>query len=168
MSTKWLVCYATHAGSTREVAEFIAGSLRADGNSVDFLEARNVRQVDDYDGVVLGAPLYMFRWHRDARNFLKRMRTALSRKPVHIFALGPFHNTEDEMTTVRKQLDKELAHFTWLKPAAATIFVGKYDYASLHFPYSLIPGFKQMPACDERDWEAIRAWAKTIDRQPVA
>jgi menaquinone-dependent protoporphyrinogen oxidase len=59
-------------------------------------------------------------------------------------------------------LDKELANFAWLKPVSITVFPGKFDPASLRFPYNLIPALKNMPPSDERDWEAIRAWAIEI------
>ena len=41
-------------------------------------------------------------------------------------------------------------------------FVGKFDPAALHFPYNLLMPLKKMPASDERDWEAIHAWAKRL------
>ena len=82
--------------------------------------------------------------------------------PTAIFALGPFHNKEDELTSAREQLDKELVKFSWLKPADVVVFPGKFDPAGLRFPYSLIGPLKKMPVSDERDWEAIRAWARAV------
>src|SRR5579872_3686873 len=68
-----LVAYATKNGSTQEVASAIAASLREHGAQVALLPARAVREpVAGYDLVVLGAPLYSGRWHRDARGFLRR------------------------------------------------------------------------------------------------
>jgi menaquinone-dependent protoporphyrinogen oxidase len=53
-----------------------------------------------------------------------------------------------------------LAKFSWLKPLTVKVFPGKFDPQSLRFPYSLIGPLKKMPASDERDWEAIRTWAR--------
>jgi menaquinone-dependent protoporphyrinogen oxidase len=57
----------------------------------------------------MGAPLYMFRWHKDAKSFLARHRQALTARPAAVFALGPFHVDEKEFQDARGQLDKELA-----------------------------------------------------------
>lgn len=159
MAQSILVAYATTYGSTQETAQFITKTLRDGGFTTDLQPARQVKNLAPYQAVILGAPLYMFRWHGDARHFLGKHRAALAGLPTAIFALGPFHNIEDELKSAREQLDKELVKFTWLKPASVKVFAGKFDPAALRFPYSLIGPLKKMPASDERNWEAIRAWA---------
>jgi menaquinone-dependent protoporphyrinogen oxidase len=161
MSDSILVAYATRYGSTQEVAETVAATFRECGLAVDIQPMQEVRTLDKYRAVVLGAPLYMFHWHKDARHFLSRHREALSGRPVAIFALGPINNEEKEFQGSREQLDKELAKFPWLKPLALEIFGGKFDPAKLRFPYNM-PALKKMPASDIRDWTAIRAWANTL------
>jgi menaquinone-dependent protoporphyrinogen oxidase len=118
-----------------------------------------VRTLESYSAVVLGAPLLMFHWHKDALNFLSRHRNALSERPVAIFALGPTHipHEDAEWKSSQEQLDKELAKFPWLKPASVKMFGGKYDPALLRFPLNLMAGKK--PASDIRDWEDIKGWA---------
>ena len=162
MSTSILVAYATRYGSTQEVAEQVAATLRERGLEVDIQPMRKVRTLAGYSAVVLGAPLYMFRWHKDALHFLSRHREALTERSVAIFALGPLHDDEKEWQDVRAQLDKELAKFPWLTPVALEIFGGKFDPAKLRFPLNFLPALKQMPASDLRDWTAIRAWAQTV------
>jgi menaquinone-dependent protoporphyrinogen oxidase len=159
MPGKILVGYATRSGSTKEVAEAIAASLHDGGQEVDLQPMRNVRTLDGYRSLVLGAPLFMFHWHRDARAFFPRHREALKSLPVAVFALGPFHDEEQEWHDVRAQLDKELAQFPWFVPVARQVFGGKFDPAKLRFPLSLLPAMKKMPASDIRDWTAIRKWA---------
>ncbi len=162
MSDSILVGYATRYGSTQEVAEAVAATLRESGLEVDIQPVRTVRTLVGYSAVVLGAPLHMFRWHKDALHFLSRHRQALAERPVAIFALGPFHDDEKEWQDVRAQLDKELVKFPWLTPVALGIFGGKFDPAKLGFPLNLLPALKQMPASDIRDWTAIRAWASNL------
>ena len=162
MSGSVLVAYATRYGSTREVAEAVAMTLREGGLKVDIQPIRQVRTLADYSAVVLGAPLFMFRWHKHALRFLSRHRQALTERPVAVFALGPFHDEEKEWQEVRPQLDKELAKFPWLRPVAVQIFGGVFDPAKLRFPLNLMPALKQMPASDIRDWTAIRAWASDL------
>lgn len=162
MNTSILVAYATRYGSTEEVAQSVTESLRGRGLNVEIKLARKVRSLSGYNAVVLSAPLYMFRWHRDALHFLSRHRAALTAMPTVIFALGPFHNKEEELRAAREQLDKELAKFPWLKPVVVEVFVGKFEPTKLRFPYSFIGPLKKIPPSDERDWQAIRAWADGI------
>jgi menaquinone-dependent protoporphyrinogen oxidase len=171
MSTSVLVGYATRYGSTQEVAERVASTLRgcalADGSRpvVDCRPMKEVRKLDEYGAVVLGAPLYMFHWHSDAKHFLSRHQTALAARPVAVFALGPFHDDAKEREDARTHLDKELARFPWFAPVAVEILGGKFDPAALRFPYNLIPALKKMPPSDCRDWPAIQAWASGLAAQ---
>ncbi len=160
-----LVAYATRYGSTQEVAEAVAATLRERGLAVDIKPMRQVRTLEGYHAVVLGAPIYMFHWHKDALQFLARHREALLPRPVAVFALGPFHAEEKEFQGAREQLDKELAKFPWLRPEAIAIFGGKFDPEKLTFPHNLVPALKNMPASDIRDWTAIRAWASNLAAQ---
>lgn len=157
-----LIAYATRYGSTQEVAKAIAATLHERGLEVELQPVRKVRTLEGYGAVVLGAPLYMFHWHKDALRFISQHRKALAKRPVAIFALGPFSNDEKEWQGVRAQLDKELAKFPWLTPAALEIFGGKFDPTNLRVPWNLVPALKQMPASDIRDWTAIRAWASNL------
>ena len=173
MDGKILVAYASKYGSTQEVAEAIAETLRESGFEVDLQPMRKVRTLEGYATVVLGAPLYFGLWHKDALNLLSRNEDALAQRPVAIFALGPNSNDEKEMQGSRAQLDKELAKFPWLTPVVIEVFGGKYP-AKLRFPESLIASLPAsplhgMPASDVRDWTAIRAWAGSLvaKLQPV-
>lgn len=165
MSSSILVGYATRYGSTREVAEAIATTLCDCGLDVDLQPMRDVRALTEYSAVVLGAPLIMFRWHKDARRFLARHRTALMERPVAVFALGPVHDPHDakEWQASREQLTAELAKFPWLNPVACELFGGVFDPAKLRFPINVLAG--QAPASDARDWTAIRDWAHTLATQ---
>jgi menaquinone-dependent protoporphyrinogen oxidase len=152
-----LVAYATRNGSTRDVAAVIAGTLRALGTDVEFGEARYVRGQTDHvrsqsrswNLVVLGAPLYSGRWHRDAHRFLKQHRKELAGVPVAVFGMGPRRADVDAWQSSRKQLDRALAKHGWLTPVAITVFGG------------VDPPSKQ-PRRDLRDWTQIETWAASI------
>jgi len=162
VSSSILVAYATRYGSTQEVAEAIGETLREYGLTVDLQRVRDVRTLEGYNAIVLGAALYMYRWHKDARRFLSRHRKALSELPVAVFALGPVKSPhdEEEWRGSRAQLDKELAEHAWLDPVAVEILGGKFDPATLRFPLNIFAGSE--PASDIRDWAAIRAWASDL------
>ncbi len=156
-----LLAYATRNGSTQQVAEAVAASLREAGAQVTVRPARAARAaraaqppraaretVAGYDLIVLGAPVYSGRWHRDAHRFLKRHRRELAAVPVAVFALGPRNDTAEAWQRCRAQLDRALAKHGWLTPAAVTVFGGVDP-----------PGRGGRPRRDLRDWQAIDAWA---------
>lgn len=161
MSAPILVAYATRYGTTQEVAETVVATLREHGLAVDIRLMREVRSLEGYSAVVLGAALYAGHWHKDARHFLSRRHKELAERPVAIFTLGPVHADEKEWQGARTQLDKELAKFPWLTPVAVEIFGGAIVPARMHFPFNYIP------AADVRDWTVIRAWASNLAVQPA-
>lgn len=151
-----LVAYASKHGSTREVADAVAIRLREHGWAVDLRDAADAPSPDGYDGVVLGAALYMGRPHSDARRFLRRHHAALSTMPVAVFAMGPGKNEEDDLAGSRTQLDKAMGRYEDVAPDVEAVFGGVIDPAALRFP------FNHMPAADARDWDAIRAFADQV------
>lgn len=166
MSGLILVAYATRYGSTQEVAEAVAATLRESGLEVDIQPIRKVRSLTGYKAVVLGAAIYYGLWHKDAVNFLTKNESALTQRPVAVFALGPNSTDENERQDCQAQLDKELAKFPWLKPVVTELFGGRYP-SKLRFPDSMIAALPASPmhgkpASDARDWPAIRAWASNL------
>lgn len=159
MNTKSiLLAYASRFGSTQEVGETIATSLRQAGLDVDMQPMADVKTLDAYDAVLLGAAIYNAKWHADAHRFVSLHQEALEQKPVAVFTLGPLSPSEAAKRNSRRQLDIELAKYPWLKPVAVEIFAGKYDPSK--------PGLsffeRFLPARDYRNWDAIRAWAKAL------
>ena len=156
MARSVLVAYASKYGSTQEVAEAIAETLREQDLSVEVRPAGEVKHLDGHDAVVLGGAIYLGHLHQDARRFLARHRQALAELPVAVFAMGPRTLADEEVAESRHQLDHDLAKFADLEPVALAIFGGVVDPAKLRFPFS------RMPASDARDWDAIRAWAEEV------
>ena len=159
MNTKSiLLAYASRFGSTQEVAETIASTLSEAGLEVDLQLMQEVKSLDRYDAVVLGAAIYNAKWNANAHQFVMQYQDALTQLPVAIFTLGPLSPSEAAKRNSRRQLNSELAKYPWLKPVAVEIFAGKYDPSK--------PGLnffeKFLPARDYRNWDAIRAWAKAL------
>jgi menaquinone-dependent protoporphyrinogen oxidase len=146
-----LVVYATRNGSTREVAEAVIGTLRARGADARLQAARDVRSLAPrFELIVLGAPIYSGRWHRDAHRFLRRHREELGTVPVAVFGMGPREPDPQAWLRSRAQLDRALAKHDWLEPVAVTVFGGTD------------PPKRGRQSRDLRDWTQIEAWASSI------
>ncbi len=156
-----LVAYASRFGSTQEVAETIAAILGEAGLQVNLMPVQQVQGLDGYDAVVLGAAIYNTRWHPDAHQFLAKYQSVLKQRPLAIFTLGPLSSSSAAMQNSQRQLDKELAKYTWLKPVALEVFAGKYDPSKPGMSFI----YKLLPTRDYRNWQDIRAWAMRLPAQ---
>jgi menaquinone-dependent protoporphyrinogen oxidase len=151
-----LIAYASRHGTTHEVADAIAQTLEALGLAVVVEEAGHVREISDFDAIIIGGGLYMGKWHADARRLLKRHRRDLAQKRLAVFAMGPDSLDEAKVTESRNQLERALAATPELEPIAAAIFGGALKPENWRFPLN------RMPAFDARDWNAITSWAQEI------
>lgn len=147
-----LIAFATKNGSTEEVAIAIAGTLHEGGHAVDLVRARTQREsVARWGLVVLGAPIYSGRWHRDAHWFLKRHRQEFAQIPAAVFGMGPRSGTDEGWQQSREQLARALRKRSWFAPVATAVFGGVDP-----------PTRRHRERRDLRDWEAIHAWAEAL------
>jgi menaquinone-dependent protoporphyrinogen oxidase len=156
-----LVAYASKRGSTAEIAETIAATLRREGLGVCLERAEDVQSLDRYDAVVLGSAVYMKRWRGDARHFLKKHRKALKQMPFWVFSSGPVgdpSNDNPEWTEPPKIVEK----VEELGGREHVVFGGCLPAE----PQGLMEGtmVEGTPKefRDRRDWATIRAWASQI------
>ena len=82
-----LVTYATRFGSTQEIAEAIAETLREDGHTVDVHSMSDVQDIHEYQAVLLGSAVNHAHWLPEAVEFVKANQEALSRIPVALFTV---------------------------------------------------------------------------------
>ena len=156
-----LVLYASKHGSTRSIAERIAGKIGQLGKEA---EARPVDEVAGplrYEAFVIGSALYYGSWLKKATEWVHRNQVSLSQCPVWLFSVGPL-GTEIEDA---EQQPKELAEFQQtIKPRDLRIFFGALDHNELSFLERMVGKAVQAPEGDFRDWQAIDAWATNIVR----
>lgn len=88
-----LVTYGSKRGGTAGVGQMLGQAFSAQGLQVDVRPAAEVESVEGYDAVIVGGALYIGRWHRDARQFIKRHAQALQRMPVWLFSSGPLDDS---------------------------------------------------------------------------
>lgn len=154
MTPSILVAYASRNGSTREVAETVARVLDAHGAQTTMLSVLEAKDLTGYDGVVLGGSIYSTSLQRDAMLFLRKHRDELAELPLAVFALGPIRDEPEEWLRSRKQLDASLDDVPGLAPVSVAVFGGVIDPGRLPHPMN------RMPPSDNRDWDAIKDWAR--------
>ena len=191
---KILVAYATMAGSTAEVAEVVCEELDKSGLQVDVKPLDEVKDLESYDGVVVGGPMIMG-WHRAARGFLRRHRQEFQRIPLAVFvlAMSLTETGETSVDGVPVYLDENLPkpplkegrlnfreRYARLsnylrpiiqatrpaKPASIAVFGGRLEYGRLKW-WAVIFAMLviQAPAGDKRNWPAIREWAEGLQAE---
>ncbi len=157
-----LVTYASKRGSTAEIAEAIAETLRESGIEVDCMESGEVDDLAPYEAVVLGSAVYMKRWRGDAKHFLRKHSEELAKRPFWVFSSGPVGDPEEPEEP------------SWLEPPKIVRTVeglGARDHVVFGGRLPLKPRgpiekamVKGTPAefHDRREWGQIRAWATGI------
>jgi menaquinone-dependent protoporphyrinogen oxidase len=160
-TTKVLVTGASRRGSTMEIAEAIADTLRGEGLDTDLRLLQEVVDLAPYHAVVLGSAVYAFRWRPKAVRFLKHHRKALAKRSVWLFQSGPLDRSAEEHEI---PLPKKVA------PLAERICVrGHATFGGMLSPDA--SGFvaskmaKNGKGGDFRNFDQIRAWAHEVASQ---
>ncbi len=186
--SKILVAYATMAGSTAEVAQAVGEEIARSGLLVDILPLNEIKDLEAYDGVVVGGPMIMG-WHRAALRFLKKHRATLQRIPLAVFvmAMSLTQTGETSVRGIRVTVDEKLPkppqkegslnfkeRYARLsnylhpilsathpaKPVSIGVFGGRLEYGRLKWWAVLFAMLIiQAPAGERRNWNAIREWA---------
>jgi menaquinone-dependent protoporphyrinogen oxidase len=152
-----LVTYGTKMQGTAGLAEMVAEALRTKGHDVDVLEARRVGDLDGYEAVIVGGALYAFRWHRDARRFVRHHARELRERPTYFFSSGPLDDTAStgEIPPVKgvqslMDLVEARGHVT---------FGGRLEADAKGFPARAMA---KNHAGDWRDADRVRVWVDAI------
>lgn len=160
MTKRVLVGYATRNGSTVGVAEKIAETIGGRGFEVDVEPLRTAPSLEGYAAVVLGSAINGGQWLPEAVEFVERNRRELARVPVSLFCVHAMNCGPDARKTKRRlaYLDKVRALVT---PESEGFFAGVGPVAAETgaFARMMFKTFGGDVEGDQRDWDAIRAWA---------
>lgn len=161
---KVLVAYSSKRGSTAEIAETIAATLRREGLSVCLEQAENVRDLEPYDAVVLGSAVYMKRWRGDAKHFLKKHRKDLRQMPFWVFSSGPVGDPakEDPNWMEPPKLAEKVEE---MGGKAHVVFGGRIPAEPKGFMERAMAEGVPKQYRDRRNWDEIRSWAQAIAAQ---
>ena len=162
-----MVAYASKRGSTAEIAETVAATLRREGLGVCLEKAEDVQSLDGFDAVVLGSAVYMKRWRGDARHFVKKHRKALRQKPFWVFSSGPVGDpTNDNREWMEPP--KIVEKVEELGARGHVVFGGCLPAEPQGFLERAMVEGTPREYRDRRDWAEIRDWAHQIAVELVA
>ncbi|MHA6781937.1 flavodoxin domain-containing protein [Pseudonocardia saturnea] len=158
--TTVLIAVAGRHGATAEIAEEIAGVLRAEvpAAEVDVRDAADPGDLSGFDAVLVGSGIYLGRWLPAARHLVERHRTELAAVPVWLFSSGPVGDPPlpvDDLTEVA-----ELG--ATVDARGHRVFAGRLDRSDLAWTERLAVRAVHAAEGDFRDHDDIRSWAAQV------
>ena len=178
---KTLIVYGTRYGATAGTSEEIAKVLREEGFDIKVvnLKEEKVKNITEYDLIVVGSGMQMFKWTGEAEDFLKKFQKELAQKKLAVFVSSmksvlEREGKKDELAKAWKNDLEDKAAKYGLHPLAMAMFGGVIDYNKMNiitrkafgsFKKQLeTDGFKetQPGIYDLRDLDEIRRWAQEL------
>jgi menaquinone-dependent protoporphyrinogen IX oxidase len=177
-----LIAFCTRYGATASTSAEIAKVLREEGFEVNVvnLKSEKVKDISEYDFIIVGAGMQMFKWCKESEKFLDKFQKELREKKTVIFVssgakmiLEYDGQTEELEDNWQKFLVDKVEKYS-LDPVVLGMFGGVWDYNKLNFVFKKTMGpFRikleevgieeiEPGVYDTRDWDEIRNWAKDL------
>lgn len=173
MNNRILIAYASHFGSTADVAATIGDTLSTHDFSVDVKPIKDNPQIDGkallrsselrssgYQAVLIGSAVQHGNWLPEAIDFVKANQQVLNRLPVALFCVHIQNLGNDDMSRQNR-----LAYLNEVRPLLQPVdegyFAGKFDRRGAML---MLPGWlaRFVPPLDFRNWKKICAWADGV------
>ena len=161
-----LIAYDTVHGSTSEIAEKIGDILCEVGFQVDVRLARRVKDISEYDAVIVGTAIRELKWLLDAERFLRRHKKILSEIPVAYFGVCmalAYDSPEVQEMMMPIYMEPILEKYLEIAPVDYRLFGGAIDFTNFNiYEKLLIWGFGSTKSSDYRNWEKVTEWAEKL------
>ncbi len=177
-----LIVYATRYGATTGTAEEIAKGLTKEGFHVKIVDVKRekVRNIAEYELVIVGSGIQIDRWTKEAERFLKKFGQKLKQKKVALFvssgaqALDEYEGDSEKISRARrKYLEEKVAKYE-LHPISMRVFGGVWDFHKM--PWWSKKAMTELRLTleaaniketrsgvyDTRNWEDIREWTREL------
>jgi menaquinone-dependent protoporphyrinogen oxidase len=172
-SPKILVAYASMHGSTGEVADTIAKDLCRAGASVDVRLVGSIKDIGDYQGVIIGSAIKSDRWLPEATNFVSANKNVLSNLPTAYFltCLTLVKRSKESQQLARSFLDPVFEIAPEVNPSGIGLFPGVLDYSKYSKGMGAVMHYKMwtkgIEAGDYRDWSMVHDFSRRFQSQLV-
>jgi len=163
MNERILVAYATRTGSTVGVAEALGQTLNERGYAVDVKPIQDNPDLGAYQKVILGSAVNGAQWLPEAVDYVKNHQEALQQVPVALFCVHIMNLGDSESSQKKRQAYLDAVR-PLVNPVTEAFFagVGMNPAETPAFVRWFYRAFKIGGEGDCRDWDVIRAWAKTV------
>jgi len=180
---KVLIVYGTRYGATEMTSEEIADVFHQEGLDVKVVNLKKdkVKDITEYERVIVGSGIQINRWTKEPEKFLKKFQKELAKKKVALFvccgSTEPLDDKTDKAKSIEnartKYLEEKAAKYN-LQPIALGLFGGVYNFNKVpwlfgKFMEAVKPQLEEagVPQIepglyDTRDLDAIRRWAKEV------
>jgi menaquinone-dependent protoporphyrinogen oxidase len=173
-----LMAYVTRGGQTLKIARRLAALLEARGHTIRFCDLEGSGpgpKLDDVQGVLLGAPIYVGRYPRSAARFARAHHELLAKLPSAFFSvsLGVASKVRDGRAQAQPLVKQFLERAEWrpdhVELIAGALLYTKYNFLK-RFLMRRIAGSGGGDTDTSRDyeytdWAAVERFAETIARE---
>lgn len=184
-SSRGLIVYGTSFGATKGTSEEIAKILREENFDMKIVNAQEekVKDISEYELVIVGSSLANCRWNSQAEDFLKKFNKEFENKKLALFvssvaAIAEREGNTKEVARIRKiALEDKISKYG-LKPIATGLFGGILNYNKMGFVTRKgmevafksrlqNTGFKEAEpgVYDLHDWDKIRSWTRELAKK---
>ena len=178
---KILIAYGTRYGSTEEISQEIAKTLKKKGLEPELYnlgeeKTKKWPNVDEFDGVMIGTSLKVNSWKKQVKNYVNKYRDQLKKKNLAVFTCGAYAigAPKEAYDDIAKRLLEDFE----LEADIYDAFGGVLDFSenskvgragrgvlklvAMGFSKEFNMEFDMEGSNDYRDWDKIRSFAENF------
>ncbi len=169
---KILITYDTEHGNTALVAKQLFDGLCAADYSVDliFVEFFDPAEIPNYDGIVIGSPIYIGKWLPGINKLLKRHHAEIAKIPTAFFitCTNVRDLTTDNESAAKYQesltyfMNPVLEKYPDIKPVSTKVLAGGFWFDEIYPFQRFLMKLAKYPEGDFRKPALIDAWAADL------
>ncbi|MCW4055014.1 MAG: flavodoxin domain-containing protein [Candidatus Bathyarchaeota archaeon] len=178
-----MIVYGTRCGATARTSEIIAETCSKEGLDVKVVNLKEdtVKDINEYELVIVGSGIQINKWTGEPEKFLKKFQKELTKKsPAPFVCCGnaePIDDRTDKTESIekarKKYLEEKAVEYN-LQPIALGLFGGIYNFNNMPWffrktmsavkPQLEAAGVPQteLGLCDTGDLNALRSWTEEV------
>jgi len=173
--TSVLVLYRSRSGHTARIARHMCNAIGEAGGAADMMDAVEAVHegidLDRYDVLVLGAPVYYGNYDDTVFDFIRTHQPVLDAKPHSFFNVSVTARTPEKATVEGNRYMQKFLELSPWKPRDLKVIAGKVNYPSWGWldtlAIQMIMKFTGGPTdrttvIDYTDWDDVADYARHV------
>lgn len=158
--SKILIAYYTKTNTTKEFAQRIKNVLENSGLQVDIAPIVEVKSIDEYSGVIIGAPINGMNWRSEAFEFIEKNKEKLREIPVCYYLVSYLLKTGriSIQGKIKNSINKAV---NTVEPASVAMFGGRIE-SKMPAVVRFMFGVSADAPIDVTDIYEVDGWAEHI------